>query len=52
MSSFFCLSLRGNDEGDMLPHGLGRRVSEDSLGGSIPGRDDAFECLADDRVAG
>ena len=47
---FLGATLPGNDEGDVPTHGLRTRPAEHPLGGRVPGRDDAIQGLADDRV--
>jgi hypothetical protein len=42
--------LIGDENGNALADDLGRGVAVHVLGASIPGRDDALEGLADDRV--
>src|SRR5581483_8774182 len=48
----FGVPLGGNDERDVTADRFCRRPSEQTLGGPVPGGDDAVECLADDDVVG
>ena len=47
---FFGLPIGRNDHADRLADGFGRGVAEHAFGRPIPGRDDAVQILADDRV--
>ena len=49
---FLVEAIRWNDDRDWLSDGLIRRIAEKTLGAFIPGRDDAVESLADDRIVG
>src|ERR1700674_3642990 len=49
---FFVPSILGNDQSDVLAHGLFAGVAEQSFRALVPTRDDAVECLADDGVVG
>ena len=49
---FFGLAVRRDDHPNRPADGFGRRVAEHPLGGPVPGRDDAVQILADDRVVG
>ncbi len=47
---FFLTILFRDDQGDVLPDGLGGSPSKDALRGAVPGRDHPIERLADDRI--
>jgi hypothetical protein len=46
----FGKAVRRDQHGDGLPDGLFGGVSEQFLSAPVPGRDDAVEILADDRI--
>src|SRR5439155_2713363 len=47
---FFRLAFRRNDQTDGLTDDFVSAVSEDPLGATVPGGDDAVQIFADDRV--
>lgn len=47
---FFLPILFRDDQGDVLPDGLGCGPSKDALRGAVPGRDHPVKRLTDDRI--